>query len=110
MPPVIGAKDRNAQAREQAAGVRAQLENDYERDMRTPPEAIQLDLVALGVARNYDIFFGGQHGTNKFLNPQQLELLWRAYLRSGVSQYSQLLFTTLDHVLFGGVYDHIGGG
>ncbi|HJR55509.1 MAG TPA: thioredoxin domain-containing protein [Rhizomicrobium sp.] len=103
-------KDRNAQAREQAANVRAQLENVYERDMRTPPDTIQLDLVALGVARNYDIFFGGQHGTQKFTNPQQLELLWRAYLRSGVSQFSQMLFTTLDHVLFGGIYDHIGGG
>jgi uncharacterized protein YyaL (SSP411 family) len=103
-------KNRNAQARQQALDVRAQLENLYERDMRTPAEAIQLDLAAIGVARNYDIFFGGQLGSQKFLNPQQLELLWRAYLRSGVPQYSQQLFTSLDAILFSGVYDHVGGG
>ena len=103
-------EERNAQAREQAASLRAQIENYYERDMRMPPDGIQIDLVAMGVARNFDIFFGGQQGTQKFLNPEQLELLWRAYLRSGVSQFSQLLFTTLDHMLFAGIYDHIGGG
>jgi len=103
-------KSRNALVLDTAAQVRTQLENLYERDMRTPPSAIELDLAAIGVARNYDIFFGGQHGVMKFLNPQQLETLWRAYLRSGAPQYSQLLFTTLDNMLFGAVYDHVGGG
>ncbi len=103
-------KNQNAQTREQARGVQSQLEAVYERDTRVPPELIQLDVAAMAVARNYDIFFGGQQGQQKFLQPQQLETLWRAYLRSGIPQYSQVLFTTLDGILFGGIYDHIGGG
>jgi uncharacterized protein YyaL (SSP411 family) len=102
--------DRNADALRNASDVRTQLENVFERDMRTPATSIELDMAAIGVARNYDIFFGGQMGAMKFLNPQQLETLWRAYLRSGAPQYSQLLFTTMDNLLFGAVYDHIGGG
>jgi len=103
-------KSHGAATREQAQGVREQLEAVYNRDTRTPAEMVQLDLAAMGVARNYDIFFGGQQGAQKFLNPQQLETLWRAYLRSGVPQYSQMVFTTLDGILFGGIYDHVGGG
>ena len=36
--------------------------------------------------------------------------MWRAFLRSGTPQFSQLIFTTLDGILFGGAYDHVGGG
>ena len=49
-------------------------------------------------------------GAIKFPNALMLELLWRAFFRTGMPQFSQLIFTTLDSMLFGGVYDHIGGG
>ncbi|HEX4027237.1 MAG TPA: hypothetical protein VHX18_06415, partial [Rhizomicrobium sp.] len=62
------------------------------------------------VAQRYDVFFGGLLGGLKFPNPPLLEVLWRAFLRSGMPQFSQIIFTTLDGILFGGVYDHIGGG
>ena len=39
-----------------------------------------------------------------------LEVLWRAYLRSGAPQFLQLVTTTLDNMLMGGLYDHVGGG
>ena len=31
-------------------------------------------------------------------------------MRTGTQQFSQLIFTSLDSILFGGIYDHIGGG
>jgi uncharacterized protein YyaL (SSP411 family) len=46
----------------------------------------------------------------KFPNTLLLEVLWRAFLRTGTPQFSQVIFTTLDAILFGGGYDHIGGG
>src|SRR6185312_13032611 len=49
-------------------------------------------------------------GQIKFPNALMLEVLFRAFLRTGMPQFSQLIFTTLDSMLFGGVYDHVGGG
>ena len=71
---------------------------------------MNLDLAALRIAQRYDIFFGGMQGAMKFPNPLLLEVLWRAFLRTGTPQFSQLIFTTLDAILFGGAYDHVGGG
>ena len=93
-----------------SATVRASLENLYNRDMATPQENMNLDMAALRIAQNYDIFFGGLNGQIKFPNALLLELMWRAFLRTGMPQFSQLIFTTLDSMLFGGVHDHIGGG
>ena len=86
------------------------MENLYNRDMTQGAEPLNLDLSALRVAQRYDVFFGGLLGNLKFPNPQLLDVLWRAFLRSGMPQFSQLVFTTLDGILFGGIYDHIGGG
>ena len=54
---------------------------------RRPPTGarILLDELAVQTARRFDIFFGGIDGTPKFPNVPQLELIWRAYLRTGVS-------------------------
>jgi uncharacterized protein YyaL (SSP411 family) len=100
----------NAQAVEQSAMLRQTLEAGYGADLSAPPEQVQLDLASLRIAQRYDIFFGGQLGQPKFPLPSQLELLWRAYLRTGLPQYSQLLFGALDSMLYGGLWDHIGGG
>ena len=53
---------------------------------------------------------GGMMGVTKFLNPLLIEVMWRAFLRTGTPQFSQVIFTTLDGILFGGAYDHVGGG
>ena len=71
---------------------------------------MNLDLAALRIGQRYDVFFGGMQGPMKFPNPLLLEVLWRAFLRTGTPQFSQIIFTTLDGILFGGTYDHIGGG
>jgi uncharacterized protein YyaL (SSP411 family) len=102
--------ERNAEALEQAGLLRQSLEALHNSDLSAGPETVQLDLAALRIAQRYDIFFGGQIGMPKFPLTGQLELLWRAYLRTGLPQYSQLLFTTLDSMLYGGLCDHIGGG
>ncbi|HEX2761420.1 MAG TPA: thioredoxin domain-containing protein [Rhizomicrobium sp.] len=93
-----------------AASVRAALETLYNRDMTASQENMNLDMSALRIAQNYCIFFGGMQGARKFPNALMLELLWRAFLRTGMPQFSQQIFTTLDNLLFGGIYDHVGGG
>ncbi len=102
--------ENNARALEQAAMLRQSLETLHSSDLSAGPETVQLDLAALRIAQRYDIFFGGQLGQPKFPLTMQLELLWRAYLRTGLPQYSQLLFSSLDSMLYGGLCDHIGGG
>ena len=69
-----------------------------------------LDNVAIRIGQRYDIFFGGMNGTQKFTQPQLAELLWRAYLRTGMPQFLQVSSKSLDAMLAAGLYDHVGGG
>ncbi len=103
-------KTNRAQADDTAAKVKAALENLYNRDMSQTQEQMNLDLAAVRIGQRYDMFFGGMQGNLKFPNPMLLGVLWNAFLRTGNVQFSQLIFTTLDGILFGGIYDHVGGG
>lgn len=104
-------RNRKDQVAETVARVRDAVEYNYNRDMRLPEtEGLNVDMAAVRIGQNYDIFFGGLTGGTKFLNPPMIEVLWRAWLRTGTQQFSQLVFTTLDGILFGGAYDHVGGG
>jgi len=103
-------KDDRARADDTAEKIKAAVENLYNRDMSQSGEQLNLDLSALRVAQRYDIFFGGLLGGLKFPNPSLLAVLWGAFLRSGMAQFSQIIFTTMDGILFGGIYDHVGGG
>jgi uncharacterized protein YyaL (SSP411 family) len=103
-------RNDRAKADKTGANVRAALNNLYNRNMASAQENMNLDVAAMRVAQRFDIFFGGLLATRKFLHPLMLELMWRAYLRSGATQFSQTIFTTLDAILFGGAYDHVGGG
>ncbi len=87
-----------------------QTANLLDRNMRGAPEAIQLDVAAMRMGQRYDIFQGGQIGAMKFPQTIFLEILWRAYLRTGVQQFLQIITTTMDASVLGGLYDHIGGG
>ena len=84
--------------------------NLLDRNMRGQPEAIQLDVAGMRVGQRYDIFLGGQIGNMKFPQTIFLEILWRAYLRTGIQQFIQLVTTTMDASVLGGLYDHVGGG
>jgi uncharacterized protein YyaL (SSP411 family) len=103
-------KDDRARADDTAAKIKAAAETLYNRDMALGAEPVNLDLSALRIAQRYDVFFGGLLGSLKFPNPPLVEVLWRAFLRSGMPQFSQIIFTTMDGILFGGIHDHIGGG
>jgi uncharacterized protein YyaL (SSP411 family) len=103
-------KDERARAEDTAGKIKAAVESLYNRDMGLGQEQMNLDLSSLRLAQRFDIFFGGLQGPLKFPNPLLLEVLWRAFLRSGMPQFSQLIFTTMDGILFGGIYDHVGGG
>ena len=102
-------KDDRARADDTASKIKAAAESLYNRDM-TQGEQLNVDLSALRVAQRFDVFFGGLLGPLKFPNAPLVDVLWRAFLRSGMPQFSQIIFTTLDGILFGGVYDHVGGG
>jgi hypothetical protein len=71
---------------------------------------IFLDEIAVQVARRFDVFYGGIDGAPKFPNVPSLELIWRAYLRTGVAQHFQIVSVTLEQMCAGGIYDHLGGG
>ncbi len=70
----------------------------------------KLDRVAIATAQNCDLFYGGIVGAPKFPNVPVLELLWRAYLRTGMQQFLSLTLCALDNMGRGGIYDHVGGG
>jgi uncharacterized protein YyaL (SSP411 family) len=53
---------------------------------------------------------GGIRGAPKFPQAPSLDLLWRAWKRTGRQSFRKGLLTTLDHICQGGIYDHLGGG
>jgi uncharacterized protein YyaL (SSP411 family) len=73
-------------------------------------DANKLDRIAVAVAQNLDIFYGGVTGTPKFPNVPLLELTWRAHLRTGLPQFQALTLCALDFMGRGGIFDQIGGG
>ncbi|HTP78486.1 MAG TPA: thioredoxin domain-containing protein [Rhizomicrobium sp.] len=102
--------EQSEQVAQTATAVTTQLTNLWNRDMRGPVDANILDTGALRIGQRYDIFFGGQTSGMKFPSVTSLEVLWRAFLRTGMPQFLQLTSVTLDNILLGGLYDHIGGG
>ncbi|MGH6827748.1 MAG: thioredoxin domain-containing protein, partial [Rhizomicrobium sp.] len=108
MAKAYGEKAEDANRNAQVAYDR--LASLLDRDMRGTPGSIQLDIAAMRIGQRYDIFLGGQIGQMKFPQTIFLEILWRAFLRTGISQFLQIITTTIDAAVLGGLYDHIGGG
>ena len=70
---------------------------------------------AIAAARNallsrFDHAWGGFGAAPKFPQPDQLELLLRAYLRDQEPDTLAMVTVTLDAMATGGIYDHLGGG
>ncbi len=71
------------------------------------------DLVEAGrlLARRTDPRFGGfGHQGPKFPNPMLLELMLRAFRRSGEAAVRDAALLTLEKMATGGIFDHLGGG
>ncbi len=103
-------RDRPDEVGQGTARIAGQLSELFNRSMRAPLDAKALDVGAIRIAQRFDIFFGGIVGAPKFPAVPQVEVLWRAYLRSAAPQFLQLMSTSLDHMLIAGLYDHVGGG
>ena len=83
--------------------------------MARPPAggAITAELID-GAARRLleevDLVHGGLGAAPKFPQTMALELLWRAYGRSGDKAYRDGVVLSVDRMCQGGIYDHLGGG
>ncbi|HYM29995.1 MAG TPA: thioredoxin domain-containing protein [Candidatus Cybelea sp.] len=69
-----------------------------------------LDQIAQRLVREVDTVHGGIGQAPKFPQTYVLEVLWRAYLRTGTTSFREAVLLTLDRMSQGGIYDHLGGG
>jgi uncharacterized protein YyaL (SSP411 family) len=69
-----------------------------------------LDRVAERLVRAMDPIHGGIGEAPKFPNCSILELLWRAWKRTGQAEYRDSVLFALERISQGGIYDHVGGG
>jgi hypothetical protein len=69
-----------------------------------------LDQVAERLLRETDQLHGGIGTAPKFPQTGVLELLWRAWKRTGQPPYRDAVAKALDAMCQGGIYDHLGGG
>jgi uncharacterized protein YyaL (SSP411 family) len=69
-----------------------------------------LDRIAERLLREVDQLHGGIGSAPKFPQTGILELLWRAWKRTGQTPYRDAVLKALDAMCQGGIYDHLGGG
>jgi uncharacterized protein YyaL (SSP411 family) len=69
-----------------------------------------LDRIAERLLREVDQINGGIGTAPKFPQTGILELLWRAWKRSGQPAYRDAVVKALEAMCQGGIYDHLGGG
>ncbi|MFH0944868.1 MAG: thioredoxin domain-containing protein [Planctomycetota bacterium] len=69
-----------------------------------------LDVAVRQYQDRFDGRFGGELGAPKFPAPMMLGLLLRHELRTGDRRALDMVTTTLDRMVAGGIYDHLGGG
>ncbi|MBN9242560.1 MAG: thioredoxin domain-containing protein [Mesorhizobium sp.] len=72
------------------------------------PEA--LETLANGIYGITDTVGGGLRGAPKFPNAPFLHTLWLSWLTSGNRDHRDAVLNTLEAMLRGGIYDHVGGG
>ena len=75
-----------------------------------PFDLALLDDIAGRFAQEFDTVYGGIGGAPKFPQCSILLLLWRAWLRTGLTPARDAVLTTLTRMSQGGIYDHLGGG
>ncbi len=69
-----------------------------------------LAALAEGIHGMMDIAGGGLRGAPKFPNAPFLHTLWLSWLNSGNRDHRDAVLCTLEAMLGGGIYDHVGGG
>lgn len=53
---------------------------------------------------------GGLKGAPKFPNAPFMHALWLSWLNTGNDTHRSAVLSSLEHMLAGGIYDHVGGG
>ncbi|WP_418282526.1 thioredoxin domain-containing protein [Halorubrum sp. DTA98] len=90
---------------------RDELESLPDEPSTSPPGDGVLDEAAAAAVRGYDEGHGGFGRSGpKFPMPGRIDLLMRAYSRTGRDALASAATGTLDGMASGGMYDQIGGG
>jgi uncharacterized protein YyaL (SSP411 family) len=66
--------------------------------------------LANGIAGMVDRTAGGLRGAPKFPNAPFMTTLWLSWLRDGRADHRDAVLISLERMLAGGIYDHVGGG
>ena len=90
--------------------IRNALQDQAKAGAQGEPAPDVLNTVADRLAGHIDPEHGGVGGAPKFPQPFLLELLWRAWLRTGDDRHRDAVTYTLARMVQGGIYDHLGGG
>ncbi|MFW6320291.1 MAG: thioredoxin domain-containing protein [Halohasta sp.] len=106
--------DQRAEMKQRAeqwtSGARDQLESTPDEPGETPGSD-ELDDAVRAALRSADREYGGFGSDGpKFPQAGRIDLLLRAYARSGHTDALDVATTALDAMATGGIYDHLGGG
>ncbi len=77
---------------------------------KAPLEAGTLTALAEGIHGMVDMQAGGLRGAPKFPNAPFLHTLWLSWLTTADIQHRDAVLLSLQKMLAGGIYDHVGGG
>jgi hypothetical protein len=105
-------KNRREQALNAAEQLTAELQN-VGLVSGGDPGALDIDLIDAAAAqlrKAFDNTYGGFGQAPKFPHPMDLQLLVRAWHRSGQQGPLDMVRLSLDRMAAGGIYDHLGGG
>ncbi|ESZ10394.1 thioredoxin domain-containing protein [Mesorhizobium sp. L48C026A00] len=69
-----------------------------------------LATLANGIDGMIDRDLGGLRGAPKFPNAPFMQTLWLSWLRDGATAHRDAVLLSLEKMLAGGIYDHVGGG
>jgi uncharacterized protein YyaL (SSP411 family) len=69
-----------------------------------------LSALAESIQTSIDPAKGGLRGAPKFPNAPFMNALWASWLQHGISTHRDSVITSLQTMLGGGIYDHVGGG
>ncbi|WP_091915727.1 thioredoxin domain-containing protein [Mesorhizobium sp. YR577] len=69
-----------------------------------------LTTLADGIFGMIDHQAGGLRGAPKFPNAPFMQTLWLSWLQNGNEMHRVAVVSSLEHMLRGGIYDHVGGG
>ncbi|KQZ15067.1 thioredoxin domain protein [Mesorhizobium sp. Root554] len=70
----------------------------------------QLPTLAGRIGQMMDPELGGMRGAPKFPNAPFMHSLWLSWIGTGNAGHRDLVLLSLERMLAGGIYDHVGGG